>query len=234
MTDKKKPLVLGITGTIASGKSLVGRLLAAKGIPVLDTDKVTHALLEDDLTVKTAIFQEFGPSVFQAKNPQLKPTEALNQTMAPETISSLEEVKVNRKALGNLVFSDEGKRFKLEKIIHPNVIAACRKEIEKLPDQKIVAILAPLLFEANLAGEYDEIWATYTEEATLKERLKDRDKLSVKEITARLESQLPQTEKCHRADHVIDNSGSIAHTNKQVSLLLKKLSAKKEANEQET
>jgi len=87
----------------------------------------------------------------------------------------------------------------------------------------VAAILAPMLFEAGVEGEYDEIWATYTKPELLKERLAHRDGLSPAQIETRLAAQLPQDEKCRRADQVIDNSGSVEFTEKQVDLLLNKL-----------
>jgi Dephospho-CoA kinase len=155
-----QPKVLGVTGTIASGKSLVGRLLAARGIPVVDTDIVVHEILAGDEVTKKAILDEFGKSVF-----------------LPESLESSEKSSkmpglpaVDRKKLGAVVFSDESKRRKLEAIVHPNVVLACRRKVKEYGElgHKLVAILVPLLFEANLAGEYDEIWSVFTKEAVLK------------------------------------------------------------------
>ncbi len=204
--------VLGITGTISSGKSLVGKILAAQGIPVIDTDQVVHDLLSSDEATKRAVLDQFGVAVFAEESNQ-------KEALPP----------VDRKALGALVFSDPQKRAKLEAIIHPNVILNCRKRVKDLSESgtssrfPMVAILVPLLFEAKLEKEYDEIWSVFTEESVLRQRLSERDKLSLAEIEKRLAAQLPQSEKARRAGQVIDNSGKPEETERQVNLLLEKM-----------
>lgn len=87
----------------------------------------------------------------------------------------------------------------------------------------MVAVLVPLLFEAHLEKEYDQIWSVYTDEEIIRERLKRRDGLSDSEVEKRLRAQLPQEEKARRADQVIDNSKSKEETEHQVDVLLSKL-----------
>ena len=207
-----KNTVLGITGTISSGKSLVGKILARQGIAVIDTDQVVHELLSSDEATKKSILNQFGAAVFAANPCQGEP-------LPP----------VDRKALGALVFSDPQKRRNLEAILHPNVILNCRKRVKDLSESgtssrfPLVAILVPLLFEAKLEKEYDEIWSVFTEESVLRQRLGERDKLSQAEIENRLAAQLPQSEKARRAGQVIDNSGTPEETERQVNLLLEKM-----------
>ncbi len=207
-----KHTVLGITGTISSGKSLVGKILARQGIAVIDTDQVVHELLSSDEATKKSILNQFGAAVFAASPCQGEP-------LPP----------VDRKALGALVFSDPQKRRNLEAILHPNVILNCRKRVKDLSESgtssrfPLVAILVPLLFEAKLEKEYDEIWSVFTEESVLRQRLGERDKLSQAEIENRLAAQLPQSEKARRAGQVIDNSGTPDETERQVNLLLEKM-----------
>ncbi len=207
-----KHTVLGITGTISSGKSLVGKILARQGIAVIDTDQVVHELLSSDEATKKSILNQFGAAVFAANPCQGEP-------LPP----------VDRKALGALVFSDPQKRRNLEAILHPNVILNCRKRVKDLSESgtssrfPLVAILVPLLFEAKLEKEYDEIWSVFTEESVLRQRLGERDKLSQAEIENRLAAQLPQSEKARRAGQVIDNSGTPEETERQVNLLLEKM-----------
>lgn len=221
-----KTIVLGITGTISSGKSLVGKILEAQGVPVIDTDKVVHSLLQDDLKTKSAIFETFGPAVFSAieshGSSETPPTKALCN-------ANLSHFSVDRKALGLQVFNDSALKAKLEAIVHPNVILRCRKLIQDLQNDlknkplPIVAVLVPLLFEARLEKEYDQIWSVYTDEKIIRERLKLRDGLSDSEVEKRLRAQLPQEEKARRADQVIDNSKSKEETAHQVEVLLSKL-----------
>ncbi|CAN5469994.1 dephospho-CoA kinase [soil metagenome] len=201
-SNPKGPIILGITGTIASGKSTVGKLLAKNGIVVIDTDQLTHDVLAHDASVKKAIVEQFGPTVLESADLSMP---------------------IDRKNLGKIVFENPDSRRKLEQIVHPSVVLACRRRIAELKDEKLVAVLVPLLFEANMAAEYDEIWTVFTSEEVLKQRLGERDKLDALEIQRRLQAQLPQSEKCNRADQVIDNSHSEAETARQVKLLLEKL-----------
>jgi dephospho-CoA kinase len=215
------PIVLGITGTIASGKSTVGRLLAEKNIAVIDTDQLTHDVLAHDVSVKKAIVEQFGPGVLEAQAAETTNNAASSEAANVE-ISPIDR-PIDRKNLAKIVFQNADSRRKLEQIVHPSVVLSCRRRIKELNQEKIVAVLVPLLFEANMADEYDEIWTVFTSEEVLKQRLGERDKLDAIEIQRRLEAQLPQSEKCNRADQVIDNSHSEAETARQVNLLLEKL-----------
>mgnify|MGYP003474704568 CR=1 FL=1 len=206
------PIILGITGTIASGKSTVGRLLAERGIAVIDTDQLTHDVLTNDISVKKAIVEQFGPGVLESADCE----NASSKDHGPDR-------PIDRKNLAKIVFQNSDSRRKLEQIVHPSVVLSCRRRIKELNKEKIVAVLVPLLFEANMADEYDEIWTVFTSEEVLKQRLGERDKLDAIEIQRRLQAQLPQSEKCSRADQVIDNSHSEAETARQVNLLIEKL-----------
>lgn len=206
------PIILGITGTIASGKSTVGRLLAERGIAVIDTDQLTHDVLTNDISVKKAIVEQFGPGVLESGDCE----NTSSKDHGPDR-------PIDRKNLAKIVFQNSDSRRKLEQIVHPSVVLSCRRRIKELNKEKIVAVLVPLLFEANMADEYDEIWTVFTSEEVLKQRLGERDKLDAIEIQRRLQAQLPQSEKCSRADQVIDNSHSEAETARQVNLLIEKL-----------
>ncbi len=204
----QRPYLIGITGTIGAGKSTVGKILESRGIPVIDTDKVVHELLKTDHGAKNAIRDRFGESTI--------------------TLDENGQETVDRVALGKVVFSDGEARKALEAILHPLVILECRRKVAALtsplipfiPGRPLVAILVPLLFEANLESEYDEIWCIYTEEETLRERLKKRDKMSSTEIDNRLATQLPQEEKMRRSKHVIDNSHSESKTAENIDAIL--------------
>ncbi|MEZ4488426.1 MAG: dephospho-CoA kinase [Cyanobacteriota/Melainabacteria group bacterium] len=198
--SKKGPFTLGITGTIASGKSSAGKILQELGVPVIDTDHIVHEILAQDPTVKKAVKDRFGEEVLT------------------------NEGKIDREKLGKVVFSDHEAKKSLEAIVHPATIMQCRKLIEEKNDNPVVAILVPLLFEARLESEYDEIWTIFTDEAILKERLAKRNGLDSVEIEKRLGAQMSQNEKVMRADHVIDNSDSLENTRNQIKTLLSKIS----------
>lgn len=194
--------MIGITGTIGSGKSTVGSILEEMGIPVIDTDKVVHELFEDETPVKRAVIERFG-----------------------QTILDMSGHNIDRKKLGEIVFADEGGRRDLEAIVHPAVILDTRRRVALNTDKELVAVLSPLLFEANVQDEYDQVWAIVASEAVLRERLSRRDNLSADLITQRLAAQFSQEKKASLAKVTIDNSGSRAETKRQVEVNLDKLRA---------
>jgi len=102
--NDKRPTVIGVTGTIGSGKSLVGRLLEQMSIPVIDTDKVVHDLLNGDTPTRAKVIERFGPEIQQ------------------------DDGTINRRALGGIVFSDSEARKELEAIVHPAVRTECRPD----------------------------------------------------------------------------------------------------------
>lgn len=191
-----KTKVVGITGTIASGKSLVGRLLEEQGIPVLDTDHIAHDVQADDEAVRAALRRRFGNDVFKDNG------------------------DLDRKKLGDIVFNDKAALQDLNKIVHPAVIRECRRLIAEHKEAPLVAVLVPLLFEAGLEKEYDEIWTVVAREEVVRERLKAREGISDEEAEKRIKSQFPQSEKVARSHRVIDNSGTVDDTRRQVELLL--------------
>jgi dephospho-CoA kinase len=199
-------ITLGITGTIGSGKSTVGKILAELGIPIIDTDEIVHSLLSSDKNTQRLVIERFGSSV------------VANEGLAAQSI--------NRKALGQIVFKDDLARNALEKILHPRVRQICRAKIEeyaKHPSRKLVAFLVPLLFEAGLASEYYQTWAIVTRDDVLRDRLLRRDGFSQAEVERRLAAQWTQEKKASLADKVVDNSGSEAETRKQVVELIHEL-----------
>lgn len=205
-----RPYTIGVTGTIGSGKSRVGGILKDLGIPVIDSDIVVHELFSDNESLKNSIRSRFGDSVIQQSN-------------GKET--------VDRKALGKIVFADAAARKDLESIVHPATIDECGRRINAASDSDLVAVLVPLLFEAGLENHYDEIWAVYTDEKTLRKRLSARDNLSVEEVERRLSAQLSQNEKVSRSSERIDNSGTVEETEKQVRALVEKVRRKLEKSE---
>jgi len=188
--------IIGITGTIGSGKSTVGNTLRSMEVPVIDTDHLVHQLLSEPGTTRDLVVQRFGPT-----------TQNTNGS-------------INRAELGKLVFQDDNARQDLENIVHPAVFIEMSRQISTFSDRPVVAVLIPLLFEVSAEKYFTEIWAVITAEDILYDRLKQRDKLSEEEIKQRLSAQLPQEQKAARAHHVIDNSGTVENTRQQVKALL--------------
>lgn len=203
--SNNQPFVIGITGTIGTGKSTVGEILTRHNVPVIDSDKIVHDLLARDQAIIKSIIEKFGDDI---------------------AITSEDGKTIDRQTLGKLIFADPKARRQLEAIVHPATIMECRRLVANHKEQTLVAILVPLLFEAGLESEYDEIWTIYADDATLKQRISKRDGLSQNDIEQRIAAQLPQKEKIKRSRQVIDNSGTKDQTEKQVVKLIEKLSQK--------
>ncbi|MEW8978130.1 MAG: dephospho-CoA kinase [Symbiobacterium sp.] len=186
--------IVGLTGSIASGKSTVSAILRELGAPVIDADAIVHDLQRPGTPVTEAIAREFGPAV-------LRPDGSLD-----------------RAALGRIVFSDPARRRALEAIVHPAVRAEIERQVEALRREGRAAVVLdiPLLFETGWDKRVDEVWVVYVDETTQRARLMGRDGLSPAEAEARIAAQMSLEEKMRRADRVIDNRGDLARTRAQV------------------
>jgi dephospho-CoA kinase len=190
------PRTIAITGTIGSGKSLVGDVLASHGYFVIDTDQIVHRLFAQDADLKQAIRTRFGDQVYNAAG------------------------DIDRGKLGCLVFADEAARKDLEAIVHPAVRKDCQRQVDALTQEQLVFVLVPLLFEAGIQDHFDSIWTVTAADEVLRTRLKRRSNLSDEEVDKRLKAQWTQAEKAAAADRVIDNSGTVSDTTQQILLLL--------------
>lgn len=193
--------LIGLTGSIASGKSTVTRALRELGVPVVDADAIVREVQEPGTPVLAAIAREFGPGV-------IRPDGSLD-----------------RAALGAVVFRDPARRKALEAIVHPAVRQRVQDEIERYraEGRPLVVLDLPLLFETGWGSLADEIWVVYVDRETQKRRLMARDGLSAEEAELRIAAQMDLEEKVARADRVIDNRGTEAETRAQVAQALKEL-----------
>ncbi len=193
-------IAIGITGTIGSGKSLVGKMLEELGIPVIDTDKVVHELLASDNEVNNQIAAQF-PNAMRI---------AINRYGQ----------EIDRRELAKVIFADKEAKTKLEGILHPKVRAICKERTIDLANSrkkiKAIATLVPLLFESKRQSDYDQVWTIYCDENILRQRLAKRDGFSEQEIDLRLAGQLSQPEKCKLADKVLDNSADENYLRQQI------------------
>ena len=184
---EKEPILIGLTGGIASGKSTVIQYLRYQGYPVIDADKLGHKVLEPGNQGYRNVVEKFGEGI-------------LNK-----------DKTVNRLILGGIVFSDPFKLKALNEISHPIIAEMVLKEfkLKSSMDQKgIVFLEAALLIEANWYNMCQHIWVVTLENAEASRRLQKRDGLSESEAISRLESQLTAKEKIAYADVVLRNDGS--------------------------
>lgn len=189
--------VVGLTGNIACGKSSLAKRLAEYGIPILDSDEVTQQLYQDPL-VQKEIKTIFGT--------------------------------LDKKEIATMVFGDNAeaqqRRKQLEAIIHPRVEKRFREWLTENKSQELLINVLPLLFEAGLESRYDYIVTVICDEAKQIERLKKRNpELTAEQMQKRIKSQMPQQIKAAKSDFVLDNSGSLAELDNELTKLLEALRA---------
>jgi dephospho-CoA kinase len=195
---------VALTGGIATGKSACLREFQALGASVVDADTLAHQAVQPGSAGLAAVAARFGPGI-----------------LTPDG-------RLDRAALGRLVFADAGARRDLEAIIHPIVYADLRgwfaAEEARAGDGRVVAIAdVPLLFETDHAADYPVVIVAACAPEQQIERLMARDGLSREEAGLRIAAQWPIDEKRRRADEVIDTSGTIDETNQRVAEVWKKL-----------
>ena len=174
---------IGLTGGIASGKSSVGRLLAAQGLPLLDADVYAREALAPGSPGAQAVLERYGAGV-----------------RAPGGA-------IDRAALGQIVFSDGAERRWLEELVHPLVRARFAAELEALVAEPLVVLVVPLLFEAGLEALCSEVWLVDCNETQQLQRLMARDGLGEADARARIAAQWPLARKRQLADVVLNNRG---------------------------
>ena len=190
-------LIIGITGSIACGKSLVSNYLQEKGYTIIDADKIGHMALEND-EVKKQLVNKFGKSI-------------------------LKDNEVNRVTLGKLVFENNENLKELNNIIHPQIRKNISEQIQVHKNEKLVFVDVPLLFEAKFDDLVEKIIVVSLDEKIQLERLMNRNSLSKEEALQRIKSQIPVREKEKLGDYVVDNSFTQENTYNQVDRILEKL-----------
>ncbi|HVF47075.1 MAG TPA: dephospho-CoA kinase [Pyrinomonadaceae bacterium] len=195
-------LKVGLTGSIAVGKSFVTECFRALGCRILDADKTARDVVEPGTPGLHRIVKEFGAGVLT------------------------DDGRLDRGKLGSIVFADDAKRRLLNSIVHPFVIEAQDAwlqavEIEE-PDA-IVIVDAALMIESGGYKRFDKLIVVWCEPALQFERLMGRDPLSHEEANKRIDAQMPQEEKKGYADYLIDTSGGFEDVRKQVAEIMEEL-----------
>ncbi|EUJ17754.1 dephospho-CoA kinase [Listeria aquatica] len=191
---------LGLTGSIATGKSTVSKMLQDEKIPVIDADLVARKVVEKGTVGLEKIVSTFGDEV-------------------------LSKGALNRAKLGEIIFHDSKKREQLNKIVHPLVRKEMLQERDRLfkSGETFVVLDIPLLYESQLTDLVDQVLVVMTTEEVELTRLMARNELSREEALARIATQMPISDKAKLADFVIDNSGTLKETSEQVNELLHQL-----------
>ena len=198
--NDRRPLLIGITGNIATGKSTIARMLADLGAEVIDADKVAHAVMLAGTPVHTRIVETFGPGIVSADG------------------------EIDRKQLGAVVFADPTLLAQLEAIVHPATLEAIGRRIAAT-SAHVVVVEAIRLIEAGMADTCDSVWVTTCSPEQQIRRIMDRG-LCQAEAEQRVSAQPPPDEKIARADVVIDASGSLSWTRAQVQAAWDRLTSR--------
>ena len=191
-------MIIGLTGSIASGKSTVAKMMTALGLPIVDADVVARDVVKPGTETLALIVQNFGENIL------------------------LDDGNLNRPKLGDIIFHERAKRKILNDIMHP----AIRQEMLTQRDayleagQKHVVMDIPLLFESKLQHFVERILVVSVSEEVQLRRLMERNQLSKEDALARMHSQLPMSVKEKSAHAVIYNNENIQQTEEQLIKIL--------------
>jgi len=190
-------LNIGITGSIACGKSTVSDYLIEKGYTIIDADKLGHVALTSN-DVKRKLTEKFGDNI-------------------------LENNEISREKLGRLVFGNDDNLKILNSIIHPKIKELILKLQEKHKDEDLVFLDIALLYEANFVDLVKKVVVVYVDEEVQLERLMTRNSLTKEEALKRIESQMRPQEKASLGDFVINNSYNKEETFRQIEEIIERL-----------
>lgn len=192
--------IIGLTGGIGSGKTTVSEYLVKKGFSVIDADAVAREIV----------------------GPGMKATKAIESVFGVEMINS--DGTLNRKRLGETVFSDKKKLSRLNQITHEEILKIINLRIleYKKKNTNLIFIDAPLLFETGLDSMADEIWVIDAPENLRIQRVEKRDFMEYKEIKSRISNQMEQNLKNAKATFVIDNSLGMEELRVKIDQLIQK------------
>ncbi|OGP49094.1 MAG: dephospho-CoA kinase [Deltaproteobacteria bacterium RBG_13_43_22] len=195
-------LLLGVTGSIATGKSTVAKMLEELGALMIDSDVLSREVVLPGKPAYRDIVSFFGEQVLS------------------------EDKTLDREKLKDIVFRDIEKRKKLESFTHPRILEAYFEQVERLSQRKeplIIQFVVPLLIEVHWQSLFDHLLMVYAPEEVQLKRLMARDGISEELAMKIIRSQMPVEEKKGYCDLVVDNSGSLEGTRKQVKEVWKKL-----------
>jgi dephospho-CoA kinase len=188
-------LKVGLTGSIAVGKSYVVSVLAELGCDAFDADKTAHSVMEPGRPAHAEISREFGEGV-----------------LAPDG-------SIDRQKLGSIVFADEARRLRLNEIVHPRVIEEQNRllqEAEAKDPDGIAIIDAALMIESGGYKRFDKLIVVHCDRETQIERLMRRNQITREDAERRVAAQMSSEEKLRYADYTIDTSGTLEDTRQRV------------------
>ena len=190
-------ILIGLTGNIASGKSEVARMLADRGATIIDADVLAREAVRPETQALRDIVKRWGKDVLQ------------------------QDGSLDREALRQIVFADRNELDALNRIVHPGVTRMRDREVARAKERgdPIVVCVIPLLFERNLVDEFDAIVLVDAPRPVRLERLVTTRGLEETEAMNMIAAQMPAELKRARADHCIDNNGSLDDLERDVDAL---------------
>jgi dephospho-CoA kinase len=195
-------LTVALTGGIATGKSVIAKALADRGCYVQSADREAHDLMRPGRPAWRQILSHFGPGILNSDR------------------------TINRRLLGNIVFSNEAERQFLNRVLHPLVLLRKRQAVRRLErsgTHQIFVSEAALTIESGFASYFDKIVVVHCAEEVQVERLMNRDAITRSEARKKIRSQMPAAEKIRHADYFVDTSASPAETLDQAEHLYRSL-----------
>ncbi len=198
-------MIIGITGSIGSGKTTAAKLFSRHRYSRIDADEIAHEISKSNKNAEKILIKNFGSEIL-GKNKN-----------------------IDRKKLSDIVFNNNVKLKKLNSIMHPIIIKSIKNEISKIKKQcrgkTRIVVDAPLLLETQTKSLVDKIIVVKCSKKNISKRL--NKKYPKEKIERILNAQMPLNEKLKHADFVIDNNNDIKHLEKQVVSIIKTIETKK-------
>ncbi len=189
--------VVVLTGGIASGKTAVSDLFAEKGVPVIDTDRIAHEIVEPGQPALKRIAEAFGPAFVGADG------------------------RLDRKKMRTAIFSNPQQKNRLESILHPAIAAEVDQLVAQVNEPWCILVV-PLLAETSLFKRIDRVLVVDVDESVQIERVMARDKISRQQAQSILDAQTTRHQRLSLADDILDNSGTLEELEAKVEELYAK------------
>ena len=195
-------MLIGLTGGIGSGKSIVAGMFKSLGARIIDADRISRDVMVPGSEVYKKVVNVFGEGILK------------------------DDQTIDRKKLGDMIFGNPEKIALLNECTHPEIFREIDRRVkeirQKTPDALII-VDAALLVETGAYKTFDKLVVVYVDEETQLKRLKERDGFTDEEVTKRISSQMPLKEKVKYTDFVIYNDKGLEDTRKQVIDIYKTL-----------
>lgn len=192
--------MLVLTGGIAAGKTAVSDLFAQRGVPVIDTDRIAHEIVEPGQPALQRIIKAFGPEFLGADG------------------------RLDRKKMRNAIFSSPRQKTRLESILHPAIASEVNHRIAQIAAPWCILVV-PLLAETSLFPWIDRVLVVDVEESVQIKRVMARDKISQQQARSILDAQTGRQQRLALADDILDNSGTLKQLEARVDKLYDKYTA---------